>query len=353
MANKKIKVLVVDDSPFMRIVLKDILESQPEITVVGTAKNGVEAIRKIKELQPDIVTLDVEMPEMDGIEVLEIIMKENPLPVIMLSSYTREGAEITLRALELGAVDFIFKPSQIMDIDIESLKENLITKITTLKNSKIIRPDNLIYTNKPKITFSKSSTKNVQYIIAVGASTGGPSALKQFLLPFPKNIPASILIVQHMPPNFTNSLAKRLNSLCEIEVKEGQKGETIKPGCAYIAPGDYHMLLYEQGDNYIIDLNTNEPVHGHRPSVDVLMNSISKLNIKNKIGVIMTGMGRDGSKGLKKIKGKKGYTIAQNEETCVVYGMPKAAVDIGAVDKILPLQEISYDILNYIRETSI
>ncbi len=352
METKSIKVLIVDDSPFMRTLLRDILESQPEITVAGTAKNGVEAISKTKELQPDIVTLDVEMPEMNGIEALRIIMKENPLPVIMLSSYTREGADITLRALELGAVDYIFKPSQLVDMDIQSLKESLITKIIGLKNSNILRTENLIYRKSPEITFTESILNNIQCIIGVGASTGGPSALKQFLISFPKNIPASILIVQHMPPNFTSSLARRLDSLCEINVKEGQKGEIMKPGCAYIAPGDYHMIVYEQGSNYRINLNTNEPVYGHRPSVDVLMNSICKLNLENKVGVIMTGMGRDGSVGLKKLKDKNGYIIAQNEETCVVYGMPKAAIEIGAVDKVLPLQEISYEILNYIQRLS-
>ncbi|HHY13139.1 MAG TPA: chemotaxis response regulator protein-glutamate methylesterase [Thermoanaerobacterales bacterium] len=346
---KKINVLIVDDSSFMRIFLRNVLESNKNIVVIGTAKNGIEAIEKIKKLQPDIVTLDVEMPEMDGLAVLKQIMNENPVPIIMLSTYTREGADITLKALELGALDFIFKPSRVIDMDIDALKEDLISKIITLTKSKALGLHSPIYRRKSKISFNGEVSKNPKYIIGIGTSTGGPSALKQLLTPFPKNIPASILIVQHIPASFTDSLAQRLNSSCEIEVKVGERGEMIKSGYAYIAPGDYHMTIYKQGGKCKINLNTDEPLYGHRPSVDILFHSIGNLSGKEKIGVIMTGMGRDGSTGLKNISDNGGYTIAQNEETCVVFGMPKAAIEIGAANKILPLQEINYEILNYIQ----
>jgi two-component system chemotaxis response regulator CheB len=349
MPKKDIKVLIVDDSAFMRKILKDILDAQQGIIVVGTARNGIEAIDKIQELQPDIVTLDVEMPKMNGLEVLKIIMKQRPVPVIMLSSLTQQGAEITLKALELGAVDFIPKPAKIINIDIDDLKRVLIEKIITLVNSKVIKEREYHHISKsPRISLPDRDFSGIHYIIGVGTSTGGPSALKELLISFPENIPAAILIVQHMPPGFTKSLAQRLNTLCHIRVKEGEKGERLKPGWAYIAPGNYHMIVHENEGDLVLDLNTDDPVSGHRPSVDVLMKSISRLSFENKMGIIMTGMGRDGSQGIRDLKRSGGFTIAQDEESCVVFGMPKAAIDIGAVDKVLPLQEIGQEVLNYI-----
>ena len=340
-----IKVLVVDDSAFMRKVIIDILNSDSELEVIDSACNGQEAIEKTCKLSPDVITLDVDMPVMNGLESLERIMYLTHTPVIMLSSLTYEGAEATIKALELGAVDFVAKPDNIFDIKTEALKTDIIEKVkiaARAKNKLSKSPVNI--DNKRTIV----SSNKLDYIIAIGTSTGGPKSLEHIISVLPKNIPAAIAVVQHMPPGFTKSLATRLNAKSELTVKEAEDGDELTAGCVYIAPGDYHMTFLKKEDNsrLIIKLNQEEPANGHRPSVNVMMSSLSDVCEKKIIGVIMTGMGSDGCEGLKKLKLNNNATIiAQDEESCVVYGMPRAAVNAGIVDMIIPLNDIANNIL--------
>ena len=346
--NNLIKVLIVDDSAFMRKVLSDIIDSEDSLSVIGTATDGKDALDKIAELDPDIITLDVEMPIMDGINCLKEIMQRFPKPVIMLSSGTEHGAELTIRALDEGAVDFIAKPKNIFEIKNEKKKNEIIEKINIAKNIKF----NSLKCKSRDCDESHvvKSSKVLKYIIAIGTSTGGPKAL-QSVIPFlPGDIPAAVLIVQHMPPGFTNSLAERLDSKSELVVKEATHKERILAGHVYIAPGDSHMLIETASNGDImINLDKSPPVSGHRPSVDVMMESLSSTGLKNIIGVIMTGMGADGSSGVKKLKDvNKSYIIAQDEETSVVFGMPKMAIQTGAVDKVVSLDKISEEIIQYL-----
>lgn len=350
---KKIKVLVVDDSAFMRKVISDLLTNSEDIEVVGAARNGRDGVYKAKVLKPDVVTLDVEMPVMDGLSALtELLQLDNAPKVIMLSSLTNNGGEITIRALEAGAVDFVLKPtSSIIHFDIDEIKEDLIKKI---KNS--------IYSNTSNVSkYSNTSLKlknmndeytktcsiqesKLKYIICIGTSTGGPRALREVITQLSADLPAAVLVVQHMPPGFTNSLAARLDALSYINVKEAEDGDILKPGWVYIAPGDYQMMLNKKSSDYRININQDPPMSGHRPSVNYMMNSVANCGHKNLIAVIMTGMGSDGSDGIANIKKNGGSTIAQNEETCIVYGMPKAAVNTGAIDQIVPLSDIAKEI---------
>lgn len=351
--DKKFRVLIVDDSAFMRVLVSDILKDDPDIEVVGTARNGMKGIEKAIALRPDIITLDVEMPVMSGLEALPRLMKLKPLPkVIMMSSLTYVGGEATIKALELGALDFVTKPdaSKIKD-NTEQFRIELIDKIKSLGISKGVYCPS-VYTEE-RLTWKKEkSTSDVdftgypKYIVAIGTSTGGPKALHEVLTKLPKDIPASMLVVQHMPPGFTKSLSERLNSISDICVKEAEDGDVLKKGWAYIAPGDYHMLINNHGKGeYRISINRESPVTGHRPSVDVMMESVAESGHKDVIAVIMTGMGRDGSDGILKIKKSGGKTIAQDENTSVVYGMPKSAISIGAIDTIAPLHRITTEIL--------
>ncbi|MCT4606742.1 MAG: chemotaxis response regulator protein-glutamate methylesterase [Marinisporobacter sp.] len=341
---KKIKVLVVDDSAFMRKVISDMITLDKDLTVIDTARNGKEAIKKINELSPDIVTMDVEMPIMDGITALKNIMQKTPLPVVMLSSITKEGAEATLKALDLGAVDFITKPTNIFKMNTEDMRNQLIEKIKIASrvnvSAKCIQPARKIKIIANRSVPYKENTR-IKKIVAIGTSTGGPRALQDVIPYLPKDIPASIIIVQHMPAGFTKSLAERLNNLSEIYVKEAENNDKLLPGHAYIAPGGYHLKIIKYASDYKVSLTKDAPVSGHRPSVDAMMNSLAQLEIDNLIGVIMTGMGSDGAVGIKNIKEKRGYTIAQDEATCVVYGMPKSAVNLGCIDEVVPLQNIA------------
>lgn len=355
--NKKIKVLVVDDSAFMRRIISDILNSNDKIEVLDTARNGSEAISKAIKLKPDVVTLDIEMPVMNGLDALPQIIKVVPTAkVIMFSSTTRRGTDETIKALELGAVDFITKPSgTIVNIKIEDIRDEIINTVIqvaylTKKNNNSAEVKKLIYksSNLERTFNNMIDSKRTKYIVAIGTSTGGPRALQDVIPYMPEDIPATFLIVQHMPPGFTKSLAVRLNNLSKITVKEAENGDILKPGTAYIAPGDYHMVINRTGlDEYIISLNSDPTVSGHRPSVNVMMESIAKIENKNLIAVMMTGMGSDGSEGMKKIKMAGGKTIAQDEESCVVYGMPKAVVNAGIVDSIVPLDRIAAEIIKY------
>lgn len=349
-----IKVLVVDDSAFMRKVISDIVESDPTMKVVGTARDGSEALRLISELSPDVVTMDIEMPVMDGLTALQRIMSDNPLPVIMLSSLTTQGAESTMKALDYGAFDFIPKPNSIMEVASSDTRIQLVDKIQAAGKTKIKKKISIDKQRKPSRTVVKTivkaatapeGSKKFRKLIAIGTSTGGPKALQEIIPKFPKNLDAGIVIVQHMPPGFTKSLADRLDTLSQIHVKEAEDGEVILSGCAYIAPGDKHLRVMKRAGNFVIQLNEDERVSGHRPSVDAMFYSIASLNDQNVVGVILTGMGSDGAKGMQLIKNNQAYTIAQDEESCVVYGMPKSAVQKGAVDKVSKLNSVANDII--------
>lgn len=342
-----INVLVVDDSAFMRRIISDMLNEDSELKVIDTCRNGKDALSKIKNLKPDVVTLDVEMPIMDGLETLENIMKSSKIPVVMLSSLTLDGAEATLKALELGAVDFITKPTSIFDMNNDSKKGELISKIKGAASAKISSRTTIssIVRNKSrkKSLFKSSGRKDSSFsnLIAIGTSTGGPKALQSIIPYIPEDINAGLVVVQHMPPGFTKSLANRLNSLSNINVKEAEDGEQILKGYCYISPGDYHTKIIKKERGFFIELSKDEPVSGHRPSVDVLMNSVAKLKGINLYGVILTGMGADGAKGITEISNNNGYTIAQDEETSIIYGMPKVAVKMGGIKSILSLNKIA------------
>ena len=349
------KILIVDDSAFMRKIIGDFLQNETWCQVVGTARNGKEGLKKIQELKPDLVLLDIEMPVMNGLEMLEKLMKTNPIPVIIISTLATEGTETTIRALELGAVDFITKPTNIFKMNQSDIKEAIIQKIRMASSVTSTHLQRLELPGKTNIKalsteFNQpSSISKIQSFVAIGVSTGGPRALQQVLPLIPEDIGASFLIVQHMPPGFTKSLSDRLNQMSQIHVKEAEDGEVLAPGVAYIAPGDYHMLVEQKSSSssqYVIRLSMSEPVGRHRPSVDVMMESIAKLPIKNAIGVIMTGMGSDGTVGMIQLKEKlDAFTIAQDETSCVVYGMPKAAVEAGVVDEVVSLEKIAERII--------
>lgn len=351
---KKINVLVVDDSAFMRKLISDFLNEDHQINVVGTARDGLDAITKIEKLHPDVVTLDVEMPGMNGIDVLKKVMSHNPLPVVMLSSTTKEGADNTLAAIQLGAVDFIQKPSGSISIDLHIIKQEIVSKVINASKANIKSLQNPI---TPGVTTTRKSIGNqtkapivrntVRKILCIGTSTGGPRALQQVLTKFPKDYEAPILIVQHMPPGFTKSLANRLNSICEIHVKEAENGEIVKAGTAYIAPGGYHLKVKKMGTSLAIHIDNSDSRNGHRPSVDILFESISEIENVQKIAVIMTGMGADGSGGLKRLKATgQVISIAESQETSIVFGMPKAAIETNLVDRVVPLENIAETVLS-------
>jgi two-component system, chemotaxis family, protein-glutamate methylesterase/glutaminase len=343
------RVLVVDDSLFMRKVISDILNSDDLIEVIDIAKNGNEAIEKAKSLNPDVITLDIEMPEKDGLTCLKELLAIKYIPVVMLSGLTKEGAEDTIKALSEGAVDFITKPTNIFDMSGDSKKYELIEKVKIAKyTTRSQRDVNRVIRIQPKSEIVKSS--EIKNIIAIGTSTGGPRALQDVIPFIPGGIPAAFLVVQHMPAGFTKSLAERLNGMSEVVVKEAEHNELIKPGYVYIAPGDYHMLVERNlRREVIIKLTQSPPVGSHRPAVNVMLESLSETGLTNLVGVIMTGMGGDGSEGLKKIKNiNKAYIIAQDEASCTVFGMPKVAIQTGVVDAIIPLKEISKEIMKIV-----
>ncbi len=341
-----IKVLVVDDSSFMRKIIPQILEEDKEIKVIDTARDGLEAIKKLEQLKPDVITLDVEMPGMDGLETLNKIMKEYPTPVIMLSAYTPKGAEITLKALEYGAVDFVRKPSGEISLDIKKVQKELIEKI---KIAKTIDLSKLKFISKKQISIDKScnlKTETIKAIVIIAASTGGPRALNEILSKLEKkNFPVSYLVVQHMSCGFTATLASRLNLISLLNVKEAEDKEEIRPETIYIAPGNFHMEIENINNRIYIALNQKPTLHGVRPAADYTMTSVANNFKYNMISVILTGMGKDGAAGAEKIKEKGGKVIAQDKNTCVIFGMPRVAIEKGIVDIVSPLQEIP-DIIN-------
>ncbi len=347
-----VKVLIVDDSAFMRNALANMLSSDPEIKIVGTARDGLEAIEKVDVLKPDIVTMDVEMPRMDGITALKHIMERNPVPVIMVSSIATEGAKVTLEALDLGAVDFIPKNLSELSVNIIKIKEILIDKIKQIAKKGIvkryIRPSAAPKTIEILKAMPVRTTGERRIgVISIGTSTGGPKALQEIIPRLPKDFPAPIVIAQHMPPNFTGPFAERLNQLSQITVKEAEEGESLRPGVALVAPGGGHMrVTRKRGIDTVISISESREDFIYRPSVDALMLSIAESFPGRALGVILTGMGHDGLNGMIALKKTGGRIFAQNEETCVVYGMPKAVVDAGIADKVLPLEEMAGEIIN-------
>ena len=396
-----IRILIADDSAFMRKVLTDLFKAQPDFEVVGTAINGRDAVEKVKKYHPDLLTLDVQMPVMDGLNALAVIMEIAPMPVVMLSSLTKEGTDETIRALSLGAVDFISKAggsiSRIDTIEADILakcraaaKANVKSAMKGTRAAELAekerrakekvepprmhhvelkarhnpfgtklaieekkpspfghRENPLLQKRKPVLTPHAQPAPNVKAsgagsskLVAIGTSTGGPQALQSVITRLPGDLPCGVVVVQHMPPGFTKSLANRLDSLSKVSVKEAEDGDVIEPGHVYIAPGNYHMRVASEGSKRKIVLSQDPPVGNHRPAVNVLYDSVAPVG-KNLVAVIMTGMGCDGTEGMKKIKAQGGYSIAQDESTSVVYGMPKSVVDAGLADEIRPVTDIA------------
>ncbi|MBN1467524.1 MAG: chemotaxis response regulator protein-glutamate methylesterase [Fusobacteriaceae bacterium] len=358
-----IKVMVVDDSVFMRKMITKMLEKASDIEIVAVAKNGKEAVDFNLKYSPDVITLDIEMPVMNGLEALEEIMKSKPTKVIMLSSLTVEGARETIKSLELGAFDFLSKPDgRSVSLNIEKVEEELLELVRTAAsvNPKLLLKKPFKQETKPKLTagpsFSEQMSKKIfsggtEKIIAIGISTGGPKALQTIIPKIPKDINAGVLIVQHMPPKFTKSLAERLDELSELSIKEAEEGDIIERGKVYIAPGNFHMeVKVGIGGRKVLTLNQKEPSQGHRPSVDVMFDSV-KANYKASeiISVIMTGMGKDGARAIKEIRNYGGKTIGESEKTCVVYGMPRVAAEIGGLDYVVDLEEIPNQIIKLLK----
>lgn len=350
-----VRVLVVDDSAFMRKMISDLLGEDPRIEVVATARNGKDALEKIQQLQPDVVTLDVEMPIMNGLDALKQIMQTIPKPVIMVSSTTKEGAENTVLAMSYGAVDFIAKPSGAISLDLHKVREELIEKVVLASSVKLAKllpaPIREVKSQSQPVQHQeKAYRKKLQHkkVIAIGTSTGGPKALQQVITKLPENLNAPVLIVQHMPPGFTKSLATRLDSLSKISVKEAEDGEIIKKGVAYIAPGGYHLKIRSIGTTLAIQLDQSPPENGHRPSVDTMLTSLASISNYSVIAVIMTGMGSDGSKGLVTLKHTGDVVaIAEAEDSSVVFGMPRAAIKTNKVDEVVHLNDIAASIEKY------
>ncbi|MDH2299068.1 chemotaxis response regulator protein-glutamate methylesterase [Cobetia sp. 29-18-1] len=382
-----IRVLCVDDSALIRELMAEIINAQPDMQVVATAPDPLVARDLIKRHEPDVLTLDVEMPRMDGLDFLERLMRLRPMPVVMVSSLTERGGEITLRALELGAVDFVSKPRLGIRGGMLEYAETIADKIraaararvrsagragtspsaggaqaaSVLSHSALSHPYQSSLADRsvaapvsqdtvPPVTAAASRWPllSSEKLIAVGASTGGTEAIRAVLQSLPADAPA-ILVTQHMPPGFTRSFAERLNGLCRIAVKEAVHGERILPGHAYIAPGDAHLTLSRSGANYVVTLDQRPPVNRHRPSVDVLFDSVARVAGRNAVGVILTGMGRDGARGLLQMRQAGAHTIAQDEQSCVVYGMPREAVELGAAESVLPLSRISGQLLHLVQ----
>lgn len=335
----KIKVLCVDDSALIRKIISSIVNTQPDMEMVAVAPDPIVARDLIKQYNPDVLTLDVEMPRMDGLDFLERLMRLRPMPVIMVSSLTNKGSEITLTALELGAIDFVTKPQMKGEDDRQEFSDLLAEKIRMASRVRL----NQRHEVQPPLKLVTPLTSTVEKIIAIGSSTGGTEALRQVLIPLPEQCPG-IVITQHMPPGFTRSFADRLNKLCRITVKEAEDGDWVRPGHAYIAPGGRHMELI-RSSGYQLKLNDLPPVNRHRPSVDMLFTSVAKHAGRQALGVILTGMGHDGAQGLLAMREAGAYTLAQTERSCVVYGMPREAVALGAACESVDLDQMSLRML--------
>ena len=337
---KKVRVLVVDDSAVMRKMIPDMLEADPSIEVVGTAMDGTFCLKKIEELKPNVVTLDLQMPGMNGIDTLKEIMRWHPVPVIVVSSHSTEGASITLKALGLGAVDFVTKPQ-----DASARKEmarELIAKIRAAADCKVVRPGTLRGAPAPaeKISAGKAVPPPSK-LVAIGISTGGPQALEFLLSQLPPDFPGAIVVVQHMPEGFTEMFARRLDELCPLRVKEAQSGDMLQAGRVLVCPGSRHIRVKRLAMGDLVMLNEEPRVNGHRPSVDVLFHSVAEEFGSHAVAVLMTGMGDDGAEGLGAVKKAGGMTIAQTEESCVVFGMPRVAIERGYAMRVVALDVLS------------
>lgn len=349
---REIRVLVVDDSSYMRYLISKILMSHPQIEVIDTARDGIEALEKIKELKPDVVTLDIEMPKLDGIGVLEKLNEEKIfLPVVVLSKLAEDGAEATLKALELGAVDFILKPKGTEALTLDKVKKELIQKVKIFSK---VDPGKIRYFSgeireRKKVLKELFKRKELELkkVIVIAASTGGPTALGEIIPKFPEDLPACILIIQHMPPNFTKSLASRLNLISKIEVKEAEQRDKIEPGIAFVAPGGYHMKINDKG---FIKLTKEPPVNGVRPSADVTIECAARIYRERAIGVILTGMGFDGTRGGYLLKKAGGKTIAEDIKTSVVEGMPSSLIKSGNADIVAPIDKVAEEIMKIVEE---
>ncbi|SPE19371.1 fused chemotaxis regulator; protein-glutamate methylesterase in two-component regulatory system with CheA [Burkholderiales bacterium] len=341
----KIRVLIIDDSALIRSLLTEIIGTQADLEVVGAAPDPLVAREMIRALNPDVLTLDVEMPRMDGLDFLEKLMRLRPTPVVMVSTLTERGAEVTMRALELGAIDFVAKPKLGIAAGMQDLGADICDKIRVAAKARLHRrvapaavaAGHTAAERVPPARFSRMSTEK---LIAIGASTGGTEAIREVLTRMPADCPG-VLITQHMPPGFTRSFAARMDSQSRITVSEAIDGERVLPGHAYIAPGDRHMRLAKSGSNYVIAIDDSTPVNRHRPSVEVMFRSVAAVAGRNALGVMLTGMGRDGAAAMLEMRNAGSFNIAQDEASCVVFGMPREAIAVGAVDAVLPVTEIA------------
>ncbi|MFP8779488.1 protein-glutamate methylesterase/protein-glutamine glutaminase [Hydrogenophaga sp. RWCD_12] len=350
----KIRVVVVDDSALVRSLLTEIINRQSDMQCVGAASDPLVAREMIRELNPDVITLDVEMPRMDGLEFLSRLMRLRPMPVVMVSTLTEQGADITLRALEMGAVDYVAKPRIGITSGLNELASDIVDKIRIAAAAHVKRlgpapaPAAAAVSHgappaeAPRAPLPRISTEKV---ICIGASTGGTEAIREVLTPLPADSPA-IVITQHMPPGFTTSFAARLDSLCKIRVEEARHGQRILPGHAYIAPGGHHLRIDRSGSNYVAVVEDTEPVNRHRPSVEVLFRSAARVLGPNALGIMLTGMGGDGAQAMREMKDAGSYNYVQDEASCVVFGMPRMAIQAGAAHEILPLNQIASAVLN-------
>lgn len=360
--SKKIRVIVVDDSALVRSLLAEIINRQSDMECIGTANDPLIAREMIRELNPDVITLDVEMPRMDGIDFLGRLMRLRPMPVLMISTLTERGAEVTMRALELGAVDFVAKPRVGVANGLQDLAHQIVDKIRVAAVAQVHRavpstrpalapaPKGAASAGAAAPTSSASllGRLSTEKVIAIGASTGGTEAIKEVLVQMPADSPA-IVITQHMPPGFTTSFAARLNGLCQITVKEAVQGERILPGHAYIAPGGKQFAIARSGANYVAVVNDEPPVNRHKPSVEVLFKSVASCVGRNAFGVMLTGMGADGAVAMREMKDAGSYNYVQDEASCIVFGMPREAIAHGAADEVLPLTQIAGALLGKLR----
>ena len=356
------RVLIIDDSALIREVLTQILQDDPDITVVGTARDPIAALPKIAALRPDVLTLDVEMPRQDGLSFLEELMRDNPMPVVMVSGLTQRGCETTLRALELGAFDFVEKPKLDVATGTFALAGELVAKVkaaaASQRRARVAPPppatrgdDANRVRMQPTIArlrVAAVALENTQVVIALGASTGGTEALREVLCELPPDCPP-VVVVQHMPPMFTKAFAARLNTLCQLSIKEAVDGDRAVRGTVLIAPGDFHMTLARSGSGYVVRLDQEPRLHNCRPAVDRLFDSVASVVGRNAVAGIMTGMGGDGAKGLLAIRQAGGQTLAQNEATCVVFGMPAVAIRLGAAERVVPLRDIATALMGFVR----
>ncbi len=352
MPSKKIKVLVVDDSALMRKKIKEILESDPDIEVIATARDGEDGLNKARQLRPDVVALDINMPGMDGLTVLQYIVNEQICPVIMVSSLTQEGALVTYEALELGAFDYVAKPGGTISLNIEKVSQELIAKIKAAAKSNFYsKLKNRIQKVKEKPVVKEtveSIVTDVKVAVAIGVSTGGPKTLMEIIPFLPSDLPAAFFIVQHMPPTFTAGFAKRLDTYSKIKIKEAEAGDIVRLSHGYLGKGGYHLLLKPRNDKILIRLST-QPQHLFIPSVDLMMESVLSVFGKKTVGVLLTGMGDDGADAMVKIRKAGGITIAESEETAIVFGMPKEAIERGGAEIIAPSYKIADEVVKAVK----